>query len=61
MATHFSIPAWRISWTEEPVGYTSIGCKELDTTEATWHMCTHHVFLGLPWWLSGKEPACQCK
>ena len=22
MATHFSILAWRIPWTEEPVGYT---------------------------------------
>ena len=30
MATHFSILAWKIPWTEE-----SMGCKELDTTEAT--------------------------
>ena len=33
MATHSSIPAWRIPWTEEPGGLQSIGHKELDTTE----------------------------
>ena len=31
MATHSSILAWRISWTEEP-GYSPWGCKESDTT-----------------------------
>ena len=33
MAIHSSIPAWRISWTEEPGGLQ--GHKEWDTTEAT--------------------------
>ena len=33
MATHSSILAWRIAWTEEPGGLQSIGCKESDTTE----------------------------
>ena len=33
MATHFSILAWKIPWTEEPVWLW--GHKELDTTEAT--------------------------
>ena len=33
MATHSSILAWRIPWTEEPVGYSLWGCKELDMTE----------------------------
>ena len=33
MATNFSILAWRISWTEEPVGYSSWDLKELDITE----------------------------
>ena len=37
MATHSSILAWRIAWTEEPGGLQSIGCKESDTTEATEH------------------------
>ena len=33
MATHSSILAWRIPWTEEPVGYSPRGLKESDTTE----------------------------
>ena len=33
MATHSSILAWRIAWTEEPGGLQSMGCKESDTTE----------------------------
>ena len=32
MATHTSLLAWRIPWTEEPVGLQSIGL-ESDTTE----------------------------
>ena len=35
MATHSSIFAWRIPWTEEPSRLQSIGRRELDTTEAT--------------------------
>ena len=37
MATHTSILAWRIPWTEEHDRLQSIGLKELDTTEATEH------------------------
>ena len=33
MATHSSILAWRASWTQELVGYSPWGRKELDTTE----------------------------
>ena len=33
MATHFSILAWRISWTDEPSRYIPWSCKELDTTK----------------------------
>ena len=33
-ATHSSILAWRIPWTEEPGGLQSMGHKELDTTDA---------------------------
>ena len=36
-ATHSSILAWRISWTEEPGELQSIGCKESGTIEATEH------------------------
>ena len=32
MATHSSIPAWRITWTEEPGGLHSMGLQESDTT-----------------------------
>ena len=35
MATHASILAWRIPWTEEPGGQSPKGRKESDTTEAT--------------------------
>ena len=31
MATHSSILAWRILWTEEPGGLQSIGSQESDT------------------------------
>ena len=41
MATHSSIPAWKISWTEEPGGlYSPWGRKESDTTEHK-HTQTH--------------------
>ena len=32
MATHSSILAWRIPWTEEPGGLQSMGLQELDMT-----------------------------
>ena len=35
MATHSSILAWRIPWTEEPGGLQSMGFIELDMTEHT--------------------------
>ena len=35
MATHSSILAQRITWTEEPGGLQSIGHKESDMTEVT--------------------------
>ena len=41
MATHSSICAWRIPWTEEPDGLQSIGSQESDTTEATEHHTKH--------------------
>ena len=33
MATHSSILAWSIPWTEEPGGLQFMGVTELDTTE----------------------------
>ena len=32
IATHSSIPAWKILWTEETVGYSPWGLKESDLT-----------------------------
>ena len=37
MATHSSILAWRIPWTEEPGGLQSMVSQELDTTERLHH------------------------
>ena len=34
-ATHSSILAWRIPWTEESGGLQFMGSQDLDTTEAT--------------------------
>ena len=33
MATHSSILAWKIPWTEDPGGLQSWACKESNTTE----------------------------
>ena len=33
MATHSSILAWKIPWTDEPDGIQFMSCKELDMTE----------------------------
>ena len=33
VAIHSSILAWRIPWTEEPVGYSPWDPKDLDVTE----------------------------
>ena len=35
MATHFSILAWRIPWTEEPGGLQSVGRRRTDATAET--------------------------
>ena len=39
MATHSSILAWRIPWTEEPDSLLSVGLQESDTT---WHKSQAH-------------------
>ena len=39
MATHSSVLAWRIPWTEEAGGLQSRG-SQTDTNEALWHACT---------------------
>ena len=44
MATHFSILAWRIPWTEELGGLQSTGRKESDMTERL-HFHFHFCFI----------------
>ena len=41
MATHFSILAWRITWTEEPGRLQSMGSQQLDTTQ--WLTCSQSL------------------
>ena len=41
MATHSSILAWRIPWTEEPGRLQSTGSQSSNTTKTTLHTCTH--------------------
>ena len=40
MATHSSVLAWEVSWTEEPGRIQSMGSQELDTTQQLNH---HHL------------------
>ena len=48
MASHSSIPAWRIPWTEEPGGLQSLGPQRVGQDWATEHTHVQH-----PWvWLS---------
>ena len=35
MATHSSIPAWRIPWNRSLVGYSPCSCNDSDMTETT--------------------------
>ena len=48
MATHSSVFAWRIPWTEEPGGLQSMGSQRVGHELAT------NTFT-FPWWLIGKE------
>ena len=40
MATHSSVLAWKVPWTEEPGCWSSWGCKESDLTEQLTHAHT---------------------
>ena len=58
MATHSSILAWKISRTEEPGGLQSMGSQRIRLWLSA-HTHIQSTKRGLPWWLSGKESACQ--
>ena len=47
MATHSSVLAWRIPWTEESGRLQSVGSQELDTTQRL----NHHHHSSLTWWV----------
>ena len=48
MATHSSVLAWRIPWTEKPGRLQFVGSKRVDTTEQLTHTHTHtHTDLSL--------------
>ena len=44
MATHFSIFAWRILWTEEPGSLQSMASKESDTNECHLHFLFSRIY-----------------
>ena len=52
MATHSSILAWKISWTEEPGGLQSMGLQRVtEVTEVTMHAhtgCGLIIFFNFP-------------
>ena len=54
MATHSSILAWKIPWTEEPLRLQSMGSQ----SQTRLHFYFHNI-IGLPHCLSGKETACN--
>ena len=56
-ATHSSIFAWKISWTEEPGGLQSMGCKELGTTE--WLTLTRQNIKKQRHYFANKGPSSQ--
>ena len=55
MATHSSILAWRIPWTEEPGGLQSMGLQRLDMTERLTPSFKGHI--GLLELLNDAAPA----
>ena len=53
MATHSSIPAWRIPWTEEPGRLQPMGWQRVGHDWAT-------NTLGLPWWFRQERICLKC-
>ena len=61
IATHSNYLAWRIPWTEKLGRLQSMGLQRLRHDWATNPSLHFMGFEGLPWWLSSKESACQCR
>ena len=47
MATHSSIFAWEVPWTEEPVGLQSVGSHRDTTKYAHIHINSFHILIVL--------------
>ena len=64
MATHFSIPAWKIPWTEEPGRLWFMGLQRVRQNLATEHyLSIYHSFflyIWLSWWSLKFECECMC-
>ena len=58
MATHSSVLAWRIPWTEESDGLQSLGSQELDMTEVTWRWALSEEYWGGYFCLVWGQEAC---
>ena len=58
-ATHSTIPARTIPWTEEPDRLQSIGSQRVGHDRATEHTHKEKSLCRLPWWLNDKESACN--
>ena len=63
MATHSSILAWRILWTEEPVWLLSTGLQRVihDLVTDTFTLFHFLRWKDFPGDASGKEPTCHCR
>ena len=61
IATHSNFLALRIPWTEKLCRLQSMGLQRLRHDWATNPSLHFMGFEGLPWWLSSKESACQCR
>ena len=64
MATHSSVLAWEISWTEEPGGLQPMVLQESDTKQQLNHH--HHIALQMPillykFQLCSKEKIGECR
>ena len=61
MATHSSILAWRIPWTDEPGWYSPWGCRESDMTERlTLSLSRHILYPFLCRWTFRLLPCLGC-
>ena len=59
MATHSSILAWKIPWTEEPGRLQSVGLNESDTNEHTHIHCPYFIQCSISGDIHKNKTFCQ--